>query len=366
VSVSEVQFGRLDSNVTLPCGKSLTRTPVTWHLNNSSALPWHQVTSDGSLVLLQVDPSAQGDYSCWDSRGRLLHAVQLRLGHPPGLLNISCQVPSYMHVRCSWVDTVKTFLPSEYTTSLRGKDSKPCIVDAVRKHCDILHPAIWQRLHVLSVTETNGLGSKTSTLYFKLRELLKPDPPESVSVGQIVGFSDRLMVSWNIPSSWPQSDAFQLVFHIRYRPLGSRFWSEFYSMDNPVVISDALAGHLHQVQGRSRDEVNNESQWSDWSPLQLEQPWEGQTGYVSAEPEILEQDMPTFQPKPDTSTARTHLVSVEEEGNLGLVIVLVLLLVVVLATVLSLILVVWFRQRRRDHVSMQEVASVVKMKSVPI
>lgn len=45
-------------------------------------------------------------------------------------------------------------------------------------------------------------------------------------MGQIVGFSDRLMVSWNIPSSWPQSDAFQLVFHIRYRPLGSRFWSE--------------------------------------------------------------------------------------------------------------------------------------------
>lgn len=44
-----------------------------------------------------------------------------------------------------------------------------------------------------------------------------------------------------------------------------------------MVISDALAGHLHQVQVRAHDEVNNESQWSDWSPLQQGQPWEGQS-----------------------------------------------------------------------------------------
>lgn len=58
----------------------VSRTPVTWRLNNSSALPWHQVTSDGSLVLTRVEPSAQGDYSCWDGRGTLLHTVRLRLG----------------------------------------------------------------------------------------------------------------------------------------------------------------------------------------------------------------------------------------------------------------------------------------------
>ena len=56
------------------------RVPVTWLWKNSSALPWHRVTSDGSLVLLQVQLSAQGDYSCWDSQGLLLHAVRLRLG----------------------------------------------------------------------------------------------------------------------------------------------------------------------------------------------------------------------------------------------------------------------------------------------
>lgn len=43
---------------------------------------------------------------------------------------------------------------------------------------------------------------------------------------QIEGFSTRLMVSWNFPSSWPLGNAFPLMFHIRYRPLGSKFWSE--------------------------------------------------------------------------------------------------------------------------------------------
>lgn len=42
------------------------------------------------------------------------------------------------------------------------------------------------------------------------------------------------------------------------------------------MILDALAGHAHQVQVRAHDEVNMESQWSEWTPLLLGRPWEGQ------------------------------------------------------------------------------------------
>lgn len=52
--------------------------------------------------------------------------------------------------------------------------------------------------------------------------------------------------------------------------------NQIYSDVSPVIISDALAGHLHQVQVRARDEVNSDSQWSEWSPLLLVRPWEGQ------------------------------------------------------------------------------------------
>lgn len=67
----------------------------------------------------------------------------------------------------------------------RGKGPwKPCTVDAVHKRCDIHQPAFWQTFHTLSVKETNGLGSLTTTLRFRLHELRKsllphPDVPRS-------------------------------------------------------------------------------------------------------------------------------------------------------------------------------------------
>ncbi|XP_029300891.1 interleukin-11 receptor subunit alpha isoform X2 [Cottoperca gobio] len=352
----------------MACGKSQIRTPVVWHLNSSSVLPWHKVTSDGTLVLLYVDHSAQGNYSCHDDRGLLLHSVKLRLGHPPGLLSISCQVPNHTHVRCSWVESVKTFLPAKYSASFRGngKEWRPCVVDVIRKHCDVDHPFFWTTIHTLRVTETNALGSETTSVRIRLNELLKPDPPESLLVETLEGYPKRLVVSWNIPSSWPLHDAFPLMFQIRYRPQGSIYWSEVYSEHSPVVIFDALAGHLHQFQIRVRDEVNSESQWSDWTPVFLIRPWEVSSTPESTEDRFADYFFP-FNTKPETSTAKSHnSVHPEDEGNLGLVILLVLFSVVILTTVLSLIFVLWVRQRRRNHVTKQELTSMVKMKSMPI
>lgn len=53
-------------------------------------------------------------------------------------------------------------------------------------------------------------------------------------------------------------------------------FNQVYSEESPVIIFDALAGHLHQVQVRGRDEVNPDSQWSEWSPLLLVWPWSGE------------------------------------------------------------------------------------------
>lgn len=171
----------------------------------------------------------------------------------------------------------------------KGQGSwKPCIVDAAHKHCDIRQPAFWQTSHTLKVTETNGLGSETTNITVKLHKLrkklrrhrepnlvllfwaswtsssgsgrrrarlpsfllseqasagvsVKPDPPELVSVRQMEGFSTRLMVSWSFPSSWPQDHGFPLMFHIRYRPLGSMFWSEVSKQEVPVLIAQLSA-----------------------------------------------------------------------------------------------------------------------------
>ncbi|XP_076019997.1 interleukin-11 receptor subunit alpha [Genypterus blacodes] len=366
--VSGLQYGRLESNVTLACGTSQIRTPVKWRCDRSRVLPWHRVTPDGALVLLHADQSAQGNYSCYDNQGVHLHSVNLRLGHPPGLLSVSCRVPNHTHVRCSWVESVKTFLPAEYHASYRGlgREWKPCVVDASYKRCDIDHPAFWQATHFLNITETNALGSVPTIVLLRLHELLKPEPPEEVEVEGMEGFPTRLMVSWRFPSSWPTHLAFPLIFQIRYQPHGSVHWSEMNSEESSVIIFDALAGHLHHVQVRARDEVNPESQWSEWSPLHLGQPWGGRQVFNTPEPSWYPEDPSPASTNPETSTAKTQNSAAEDEGNVGLAILLVLFSVVILTTILSLIFVVWVRQRRRDQVTKQELTSMVKMKSMPI
>ncbi|XP_013857963.1 interleukin-11 receptor subunit alpha [Austrofundulus limnaeus] len=363
--VSDVQYGRLGSNVTLECGKSEIGIPVEWRHNHSLVLPWHKVTSDGRLVLYHVDQSAQGNYSCYDNSG-ILRSISLRLGHPPGLLSISCQVPNHTHVRCSWRESVKTFLPAGFNASFRGKGQewRPCIVDVTHRHCDVHHPAFWQTIHMLRVIETNALGSETTLAQLKLHELLKPDPPESVSAKEVEGFPKKLRVTWHYPSSWPQEIAFPLLFHIRYKPHGSKLWSEIFTEDNAVVVPDALAGHLHQVQVRARDEVDPESQWSEWTQLHLVRPWEEEPN-PGPEENTESPDCNGFCIEPSASTKPTHAVN-GDEGNLGLAILLVLFSIFILTTVLSLIFIVWMRQKRTEHATKQELASMVKMKSIPI
>lgn len=371
--VSGLQYGRLKSNVTLACGKSPVRTPVVWHLNHSSVLPWHQVTSNGSLILLQTDHSAQGDYSCYDHQGLLVHSLSLRLGYPPGRLRISCRAPNHKLARCSWYNSVDTYLPAEYNVSYRGKNKEkeyqPCVVDPSGTHCDIDHPMFWETSHVLQVTETNPLGSNTSVLLFNLFDLLKPDPPESVVVEALAGHPTRLQVCWGLPSSWPQGDPFPLLFHMRYKPQTSSYWSELFSEECPLTILDALAGHVHQVEVRARDGVNEGSQWSEWSAAAFGQPWEDNTTLepteVTPDDIFLNGFFPLFT-KPETSTAKSHNPEYEEEGNLGLVILLVLFSVVILTTVLSLVFVMWVKQRRRNQANKQELTSMVKMKSMSI
>ncbi|KAM8871956.1 interleukin-11 receptor subunit alpha isoform 1-T2 [Synchiropus picturatus] len=365
--VLEVLYRRLDSNVTLACGKFPgVGAPVAWRLNQSSELPWHQMTSEGSLVLFHVNHTAQGDYSCYDDQGLLLHSVRLKLGHPPGLLSISCQVPNHTHVRCSWVDSVKTFLPAKYNASIRGsgQDWRPCVVDLTNKHCEVDHPAFWQTIHTVRIIETNGLGSFTTLARFKLDELLKPNPPRSVVVTEVRGFPKRLKVSWSYPSSWPQYAGFPLLFHIRYRPLHALHWSEVYWEHSPYVISDALAGHFHQVQVRARDEVNSDSQWSEWSPLQDVQPWK------DAVPEPTEENpadysLPSFT-NPETSTEKSHNPDPDEVAELGLVILLVVFSVVIIAIFIPLIFLIWMKQRRQSQGGKHELTSMVKMKAMPI
>ncbi|XP_028319297.1 interleukin-11 receptor subunit alpha [Gouania willdenowi] len=366
--VSGMQYGRLDSNVTLSCGNSQFRLPVFWRLNNNSLLPWHEVAPDGRLILLHANQSAQGNYSCHDTTGLLVHSVTLRLGRPPGLLDIACQMPNHTFMRCLWSDRVKTLLPAKYNASLHaGLSSMPCTLDITHRHCEVHQPPLWIAVKI-KITETNVLGNETSIAHLNMLNLLKPDPPEAVMVKPLQSFPQRLGVSWKFPSSWRQRKGFPLLFQIRYRPEDSEYWSQLNATNSSAVIMDALAGHIHQVEVRARDEVNSDSQWSEWSPVVLAKPWEVfTTPDTTLRPEDAFTDYSfPFPTKPETVTAKSHNPGQEEEGNVGLVIILVIFSVLILTAIFSLVFVWWLRQKRRDKATKQVLTSMVRMKSMPI
>ncbi|XP_067107244.1 interleukin-11 receptor subunit alpha-1-like [Osmerus mordax] len=368
--VSDVQYGCLGSNVTLQCGTSASRRMVgEWRLNSRPlALLWYQVTSEGGLVLPQVDLSHEGNYSCHDNNGLFLHSVRLKLGYPPEKLSVSCQMPNHSLVICSWVEPVKSNLPSQYYASYRGRSVvSPCVIDPSLQCCIIERPSIYQPFHKLNITQANALGTETTLVNIQFDKLLKPDPPEGLWVEGVPGSPRKLNVSWLYPSSWHQDSVrFPLSFQLQYRPLGSKHWSTLEGMFSPLVITDALAGHEHELQVRARDQVELNSQWSGWSPLQLAWPWTD----PSPEPEEFDDIFPFPTDEPDEPDSKTSTESSrrpeDDDAGVGLVILMALFAAFILVTVTFLFVLMWVRQRRQEEGTKQEVTSMVKLKSMPV
>ncbi|XP_030623117.1 interleukin-11 receptor subunit alpha isoform X2 [Chanos chanos] len=368
--VSDVQFGRLGSKVTLVCRGTHGGSLVEWRLNGSSVIPWQTLSSGGSLTLLNAQLSMEGNYTCHDHRGALLQTIKLRLGNLPGFLNVSCHVPNHYKIFCSWKQTVNTNLPTKYISSYstsKGVNAEPCVQEQLGvNECTITDHYFWDFKHLVNITEINPLGSESTIIRVNIHKLLKPDPPEAVTPEEVEGQPSYLLVHWRAPASWPDmSEAFPLTFSLRYRPVGSNYWSTLQTEENTsMMITDALAGHMHHIQVRAQDALINYSQWSEWSHVVQAQPW--------SEP-LANTEEPTEEPSDDTvfipsimATDKLPDPSADDSGSLGLLIFLGLFAGVITATVFTILILLRVRQQRRNSATKQELASMVKMKSLPI
>ncbi|XP_041105439.1 ciliary neurotrophic factor receptor subunit alpha-like [Polyodon spathula] len=78
--ISDVQYGRIGSNVTLLCSASRNGSAVEWRLNGTRVASSFAVLQNGNLILTNSDSTMEGNYSCHDKKGQLLTATALRLG----------------------------------------------------------------------------------------------------------------------------------------------------------------------------------------------------------------------------------------------------------------------------------------------
>nr|XP_015195730.1 PREDICTED: interleukin-11 receptor subunit alpha-like [Lepisosteus oculatus] len=359
--VSDIEYGRLGSNVTLVCSSS-SDGPVQWQHNGSSLLSSRFLVQNGNLILINADASMEGNYSCYDGTG-LLRVTKLRLGNSPGLVRVTCRAPNYTTVLCSWEQMEMTFLPTKYITTYRmGEDTvQMCHQDSYTlNECIIRSPPIWHHYHVINITEVNPLGSKFTLLKLQIHDIVKPDPPEGVIVQPVPGQPRRLEVKWQYPSSWINEKHFALRFQLRHRPVGSAAWSLVKTTDTNLIITDALAGQRHRIQVQAKDDFDN-GDWSEWSPEVEALPWiEPTVTPASAQDsdwgtEIVE----------ESATPKTD-VRIQHYGDLGMLISLGLFAGVVLALLAFFVVLIWLKRKGKEEATKQELTSMKKMKSLPI
>ncbi|XP_023664195.1 interleukin-11 receptor subunit alpha isoform X1 [Paramormyrops kingsleyae] len=358
---ADVQYGSLDCNVTLACSSSLPRSLAEWRLNGSTPVPGQTgLGLDGGLTLVNTTQHMEGIYSCHDEEGNVVHAVKLYLGRAPEPLNVSCRMVNHHVVRCFWKPLVNTYLPSKYIATYRYDNHvKTCHQEPSKPNeCTIGNPPMWYHTVTMNITEVNPLGTASTRIQLQFHKLLRPDPPEAVTLEPVAGQPRKLRVSWRYPSSWPQGSAFPLHFQLRYRPVGSNIWSERITTGTTVMITDMVSGHPHLIQVQAGDELSFGS-WSEWSPELLALPW-----IVEASPTTKED--PAYELFTEPITIEPTELPVEKTKGVGVLVCLGLLAGVILLMLCTLIILLWVRQKRRDCMMKRELASMMSMQRVKI
>nr|XP_033792380.1 interleukin-11 receptor subunit alpha [Geotrypetes seraphini]XP_033792390.1 interleukin-11 receptor subunit alpha [Geotrypetes seraphini] len=361
-----VEYGQLGTSITLPCDRANGSSPVEWRFNGSADLPQRSSTRLGSLILLQANLSAVGNYSCYDDRGRLLSSRFLRLGYPPGKPSVLCHTSNYENFSCYWTSTLETFLPTRYITTYKNTHhpTSPCLQDPARPNmCSVIKPKIWSSYR-MNITEENPLGSSFQLLVVMMHTIVKPDPPEALVVQPVPFFPRRLQVRWDCPVTWHKESHFELKFRVQYCSVLHASWSVVETVNLSYVITDAYAGAEHVVQVSARDFLDSGS-WSDWTAEARATPWSSSTKETSDKTTTVELEDPGEGPSKvphtepfDPSDALEKVAILASMGTFAFIILSVALIITVL---------VWIRVRKKgkDQAKNRDFISVVHLKALP-
>ncbi|XP_028293565.1 interleukin-27 subunit beta [Gouania willdenowi] len=127
--------------------------------------------------------------------------------------------------------------------------------------------------YIVNVTAVYPAGTSSHLTSFMLEDIVKPDPPEGVTVSHHHG--RKFLVQWNPPPTWNNLDLFPLKYHVQYQ-WESRDGPRSVNLgpfENTSVELKALGlGRLYLFQVCAEDLLGL-GQCSDWSsPAQLHTP----------------------------------------------------------------------------------------------
>uniref|UniRef100_A0AAZ3NW48 Ig-like domain-containing protein n=1 Tax=Oncorhynchus tshawytscha TaxID=74940 RepID=A0AAZ3NW48_ONCTS len=230
-----IQYERMDGDVTMQCGSLDSDASVTWKVNGTDVKAHHR--EEGSrLILMEVDLSNNGLYSCFQNpNGERRDQINLRIGS----------------------NSNDHHFPLSFSAhGQHNQESLEVTRDVVHKNrCHVLFPEVFSSYpYRVNVTAVNALGKASTTITFEEINIVKPDPPERV-------------VATPIPSN-----VRRLEYFLRYRPLIRDQWQHVELTDSTAhTITDAYAGKEYIIQVAAKDmEIGT---WSDWSVAVHATPW---------------------------------------------------------------------------------------------
>uniref|UniRef100_A0A8D0H480 Epstein-Barr virus induced 3 n=1 Tax=Sphenodon punctatus TaxID=8508 RepID=A0A8D0H480_SPHPU len=186
-------------------------------------------------------------------------------------------------INCTWTVDAATHLDTCFIATYRhGVGAKgtggerECIQPAARaRSCSISDVQMFSITpYVLSVTAANPLGAATSYFHFIVEQIIKPDPPEDLTVSPIPGERKKLLLQWKPPASWPFPEYFSLKYLISYardgggssnRTIGPYEQTSF-------NLTGLRPGTIYHLQVAAKD-FTDYGKYSSWSPSVSGTPW---------------------------------------------------------------------------------------------
>ncbi|XP_016816260.3 ciliary neurotrophic factor receptor subunit alpha isoform X3 [Pan troglodytes] len=309
-----VQYERLGSDVTLPCGTANWDAAVTWRVNGTDLAP--DLLNGSQLVLRGLELGHSGLYACFHRDSwHLRHQVLLHVGLPPREPVLSCRSNTYPKgFYCSWHLPTPTYIPNTFNvTVLHGSKIMVCEKDpALKNRCHIRYMHLFSTIkYKVSISVSNALGHNATAITFDEFTIVKPDPPENVVARPVPSNPRRLEVTWQTPSTWPDPESFPLKFFLRYRPLILDQWQHVELSDGTAhTITDAYAGKEYIIQVAAKD--NEIGTWSDWSVAAHATPWTEEPRHLTTEAQAAETTTSTT-----SSLAPPPTTKICDPGELG-------------------------------------------------
>ncbi|XP_056405796.1 interleukin-27 subunit beta isoform X1 [Hyla sarda] len=276
------QLGHLGEQIVLHCK---TSSPyVEWKFNGRKIENSDDVYSNSShhLTLADAKKHQSGNYTCHHPHTKeTLSLTELQLGLPPEHLNIECWSPCYPEkIKCTWDLQPDTNLHNTFLTTYRlglmgSEPPQKCIQHETNPNsCLISNFRMFEEFpYLLNVTAVNQLGSATQLHYFFVENIIRPDPPENVSISSICRDSKKLYVQWRPPHTWPYPEIFPLKYKVRYRKEGSKSYITVGPYEKTYLILTGIRpGSTVNVLVAAKD-ISDLGHNSDWSEVVTGRPW---------------------------------------------------------------------------------------------